>query len=168
MSSLNPEQVVTRLREAGLTLARLHVQGVFPAGYRSCMPETLRDPEDLLHAETNLRPPPAHPSDITRMDQALSWIRLIPDEMAVHRRIVGCRCLMHPISERLLFSWRRLGREFHLDHKTVKEWHEHAIRIIVVQLARPGLCSVSGGQAGPSRRKIERAIAGLVRARELV
>ena len=47
---------------------------------------------------------------ITRMDEAMSWIPLIPLDRYVLRRVVGARSLVHPITDRHLFPWRRLGK----------------------------------------------------------
>ena len=75
-------------------------------------------------------------ASITRMDEALSWISLIPVEKYVLRRIVGARSLVHPISERHLFTWRRLGDLLGADHKAVQRWHAQGIDLIVHLLNR--------------------------------
>ncbi len=52
------------------------------------------------------------------------------------RRIVGARSLVHPITERHLFPWRRLGTAIGADHKAVQRWHAQGIDLIVVALNR--------------------------------
>ena len=73
---------------------------------------------------------------ITRMDEALAWITLIPVENYVLRRIVGARCLVHPVTERHLFTWRRLASVMGADHKAVQRWHGQGIALIVAALNR--------------------------------
>ena len=71
---------------------------------------------------------------ITRMDEAMSWIPLIPLDRHVLRRVVGARSLVHPITDRHLFAWRRLGKALGADHKAVQRWHAQAIAMIVAAL----------------------------------
>jgi hypothetical protein len=73
---------------------------------------------------------------ITRMDQALAWIPLIPAEKLVLRRIVGCRSLVSPLTGRHLFTWRRLARLLGADHKAIQRWHASGIDMIVATLNR--------------------------------
>ena len=68
------------------------------------------------------------------MDEALAWIALIPRERHVLRRIVGARSLVSPVTERHLFSWRRLGGVLGADHKAVQRWHAQAIGMVVAAL----------------------------------
>jgi hypothetical protein len=71
------------------------------------------------------------------MDEALAWIQLIGKERSyVLRRIVGARALVHPVSERYLFSWRRLATVVGADHKAVQRWHAQGIDLIVAALNR--------------------------------
>jgi hypothetical protein len=68
------------------------------------------------------------------MDEALGWITLIPSERLVIRRIVGARSLVSPITERHLYSWRRLGQAVGADHKAVQRWHGQGIDMLVAAL----------------------------------
>ena len=68
------------------------------------------------------------------MDEALGWIPLIPLYRYVLRRIVGARSLVHPITERHLYPWRRLGAAVGADHKAVQRWHGQGIDFIVTAL----------------------------------
>jgi hypothetical protein len=78
-----------------------------------------------------VRPPVPSASRITRMDEALGWIPLIPRDRYVLRRIVGARCLVSPVTERHLYSWRRLGALLGADHKAVQRWHAQGIDMLV-------------------------------------
>ena len=68
------------------------------------------------------------------MDEALSWIQLIPQENYVLRRIVGARAMVSPLTGRHLFSWRRLGGLLGADARAVRRWHAKGIAIILSQL----------------------------------
>ena len=50
------------------------------------------------------------------------------------RRIVGARSLVHPITDRHLFAWRRSGVVLGADHKAVQRWHAQGIAMIVSAL----------------------------------
>jgi hypothetical protein len=52
----------------------------------------------------------------------------------VLRRVVGARSLVHPITDRHLFPWRRLGAALGADHKAVQRWHAQGIDIIAMAL----------------------------------
>jgi hypothetical protein len=68
------------------------------------------------------------------MDEAMGWIPLIPVDRYVLRRIVGARALVHPITERNLYPWRRLAVAIGADHKAVQRWHAQGIALIVSAL----------------------------------
>jgi hypothetical protein len=86
--------------------------------------------------DARLRPPTPSSGQITRMDEALDWIPLIPIDKYVLRRIVGARALVSPITDRNLFSWRRLAALLGADHKAIQRWHCQGIDIIVSSLKR--------------------------------
>jgi hypothetical protein len=65
------------------------------------------------------------------MDEALGWITFIPKDRYVLRRVVGARSLVSPLTERHLYSWRRLGEVLGADHKAVQRWHGQGIDILV-------------------------------------
>lgn len=157
--------VEARLADAGRTLLALRVSGVRPAGTKSSMPEVIRSFDESYGWQTeDLRPSQPSPRDISAMDQALSWIALIPQERYVLRRIVGARCLTNPRTDRPLFSWRKIADTVGASHMAVKAWHSQGIDVIVAALNRPGLCAAAGGRLGPKRAEVSRAI-GTARTR---
>jgi hypothetical protein len=93
-----------------------------------------------------IRPAVPSAARITRMDEALGWIALIPRERYVLRRIVGARSLVSPVTERHLFSWRRLGAVVGADHKAVQRWHVQGIAILVGALTAAQRDSGGGGR----------------------
>ena len=134
---VDAEAVVCRLEEAGHTLLCLPPSGP-STNLRQTRHQYVADAIGVFNAETDDRHRPPVPSAvrITRMDQALAWIPLIPADKLVLRRVVGCRCLVSPLTERHLFTWRRLARLVGADHKAVQRWHAAGIDIIVATLRR--------------------------------
>lgn len=128
---IDADFVVYRLEEAGATVLALPGSG-WTTRMRSSSIEIVRTALES-YGWTNARIRPAAPSSekITRMDEAMSWLSLIPREKYVLRRVVGARSLVHPITDRHLFPWRRLGAALGADHKAVQRWHAQGIDMIV-------------------------------------
>jgi Domain of unknown function (DUF6362) len=126
--------VIYRLEEAGATLLALPGSG-WSTRLRTSSFEIVRTAIESYGWTTNrIRPPVPPPTRITRMDQAMGWISLIPFDRYVLRRIVGARSLVHPITERHLFPWRRIATAIGADHKAVQRWHAQGIELIVAKL----------------------------------
>ena len=99
--------VTYRLEEAGATLLALPGTG-WSTRLRASSLEIVRAAVESYGWTANrIRPPVPSAARITRMDEALGWISLIPIDRYVLRRIVGARSLVHPITERHLYPWRR-------------------------------------------------------------
>src|ERR1700748_2343118 len=130
----NVELITCRLEEAGATLLALPTTG-WSTRLRTSNLEIVRSAiESYGWTEKRIRPAVPSAMRITRMDEALSWITLIPLDRYVLRRIVGARSLVHPITERHLFPWRRLAEAIGADHKAVKRWHGQGIDLILARL----------------------------------
>jgi hypothetical protein len=130
----NVELITCRLEEAGATLLALPSTG-WSTRLRTSNLEIVRSAiESYGWTEKRIRPAVPSAMRITRMDEALSWITLIPLDRYVLRRIVGARSLVHPITERHLFPWRRLAEAIGADHKAVKRWHGQGIGLILARL----------------------------------
>ena len=134
---IDAETVIARLEEAGQTLLCLPRSGP-TTGLRQTRSEFITEALDGYAAPDESRPrPPVPPAArITRMDQALAWVTLIPTDKLALRRIVGSRCLVSPITGRHLFSWRRLARLLGADHKAIGRWHATGIDLIVATINR--------------------------------
>ncbi len=134
---VDAETVIARLEEAGTTLLSLPRTGPTTA-LKQTRQQFVAEAIEAYAATDDSRPrlpvPPA--ARITRMDQALAWIPLIPADKLVLRRIVGCRSLVSPLTGRHLFSWRRLARLLGADHKAISRWHATGIDLIVATLNR--------------------------------
>ncbi len=130
------ELVIYRLEEAGAALLALPGTG-WSTRLRGSSLEIVRTAiESYGWTANRIRPPVPSAATITRMDEAMGWISLIPLERYVLRRIVGARSLVHPITERHLFPWRRLAAALGADHKAVQRWHAQGIDLIVAALNR--------------------------------
>ena len=137
LAGIDAETVIYRLEEAGQTLLSLPARGP-STKLRQTRHHYLAEAVDAFTGETDLPPQMPTPSAarITRMDQALAWVPLIPEANLLLRRIVGCRSLVSPLTERHLFTWRRLARLLGADHKAIQRWHATGIDIIVSTLKR--------------------------------
>lgn len=135
-AAFDAELVIYRLEEAGTTLLSIPDRG-YSTRLRSSSLEIVRNAlEAYGWAEKVIRPPVPSAAKIDRMDEALSWIPLIPADKYVLRRIVGARCLVSPLTERHLYPWRRLAAAIGADHKAVQRWHAQGIDLIVAALNR--------------------------------
>jgi hypothetical protein len=131
---IDADFVVYRLEEAGATLLALPGTG-WSTKLRSSSLEIVRTAlEAYGWSEARIRPSVPSAEKITRMDEAMSWIPLIPLDRYVLRRVVGARSLVHPITDRHLFPWRRLGKALGADHKAIQRWHAQGIGLIVAAL----------------------------------
>lgn len=125
--------VLARLEEAGRTLLALPPGG-YSTGMRLNVAALVRHMIEAGEGEpvlARLHPPVPSAAVITRMDEALGWIPLIPRDRSVLRRIVGARSLVNPMTDRHLYPWRRLGVMLGADHKAVQRWHAQGVDMIV-------------------------------------
>ena len=160
--AVTAELVIMRLEEAGRVLLALPNTGPSTRLVQSGM-EWVRDAAEagsaMSAAPSRVKLRPAVPSaqEITRMDEALAWIPMIPLDRYVLRRVVGARCLVSPMTGRHLYTWRRLGVALGADHKAVQRWHGQGIDRIVAALRparrsdadrRPGVAQAAGHHGG--------------------
>ncbi|HWA79454.1 MAG TPA: DUF6362 family protein [Acetobacteraceae bacterium] len=126
--------VASRLEEAGATLLALPSRGARTGFSASAWPVVHATIEAYGWSGARLRPAVPSAQAISRMDEALGWIRLIPQENYVLRRIVGARALVSPLNGRHVFSWRRLGGLLGADGRAIQRWHGKGIAMIVAAL----------------------------------
>jgi hypothetical protein len=133
---IDDQLVICRLEEAGAALLALPSNG-WTTKLRTSSLEIVRATiENYGWSDTRVRPAVPSAATITRMDEALSWITLIPLDRYVIRRIVGARSLVSPTTDRHLYPWRRLAVAIGADHKAVQRWHRQGIDTIVAALTR--------------------------------
>ena len=148
-----PDWVRAMLEEAGATLLALPARG-HTTRMRTGGLDWVRDPAVLLAPGSGPpppRPPVPSPAAIDRMDRALAWLSLVPDASFVLRRVAGARSLVHPLTGRHLFTWRRLGAALGADHKAVQRWHGQAMQVIAARLNDPPASVPARAAHRPSR-----------------
>lgn len=136
---VDAEYVIYRLEEAGRTLLALPHSG-YSTRLRTSRHDIVQSAADAYGwptVDARLRPAVPSSAHITRMDEALDWIPSIPPDRYVLRRIVGSRALVSPITERHLFTWRRLAILLGADHKAIQRWHAQGIDLLVMSLNSP-------------------------------
>src|ERR1700677_2645214 len=121
--------VIARLEEAGATLLALPGTG-WTTKLRESPLEIVRTAiENYGWSDKRLRPALPSAARISRMDEVMGWVALIPPDRYVLRRIVGARSLVSPTTDRHLFPWRRLAMVFGADHKSAQRWHRQGIEM---------------------------------------
>lgn len=119
------------LDEAGATLLALPSRG-FSTRMSHGGIEFVREAiEAYGWTEETIKPPVPSSLKIDEMDRALQWLGLIPVDRYMLRRIVGCWMLVHPVTEKRLFSWRRIGATIGCDYRAVQRWHAQGIDLII-------------------------------------
>jgi Domain of unknown function (DUF6362) len=131
---IDSDFVIYRLEEAGATLLALPGTGYSTRLRTSSLEIVHIALEAYGWSEAPIRPAVPSAEKITRMDEAMSWIPLISLDRYILRRVVGARSLVHPITDRHLFPWRRLGKALGADHKAIQRWHAQGIAMIVAAL----------------------------------
>jgi len=132
--SVDADYVVYRLEEAGATLLALPGTG-WTTRLKTSSIEIVRTALEAYGWDAaRVRPAVPSADKIDRMDEAMAWIPLIAIDRYVLRRVVGARSLVHPVTDRHLYSWRRLGGALGADHKAVQRWHAQGIQMIVAAL----------------------------------
>lgn len=144
------EDLEARLVEAGVTLLSMSAPGLFPSIRVTAPLPVVHDWEAYGWTGERVRAARPSPSAISRMDEVLGWINAhLPAHPATLKRIVHARMLVHPVSGKHLYPWRRLAAAVGADHKAVQRWHAQALRSIVKALAQPPqkmACVASGSR----------------------
>ena len=123
--------LVARLEEAGETLLLLPHRG-YTTRLRTSTWNVLDEAAEAYgNHPARLHLPVPSAAKITRMDEALSWLALIPDDKYVLRRLVASRMLVSPLTGRHLFPWRRLATLLGADHKAIQRWHGQGIDLLL-------------------------------------
>lgn len=129
--AIDAAYVNARLDEAGATLLALPGCGHSPRMSEGGMDVVRTAIEAYGWTEIQIKPPVPSAHRIDEMDEALTWLSLIPHHRYVLRRIVGARMLVHPVTERHLFTWRRIAKVLRADYKAMQRWHAQGIDLIV-------------------------------------
>jgi Domain of unknown function (DUF6362) len=152
---LDAQYVAIRLSEAGKTLLSLPNTGCAPAGFRSLWPSFAHNViEAYGYEECEVRLSPPSNKAVSEMEQAFSWIQLIPKDQVRLRRIVLLRSLVSPRTDKPVFSYARIAQRFGCAKSWAKNQHMTGIYIITYALQGPGLCVRAGGHVGPGRAEM--------------
>ncbi len=127
---VSESDILRSLEEAGATLLAMPAKG-----YTTQMRQMRFD---IVHTALEaygweapaLRAPVPSVAEISRMDEVFSWLALVPEQSFLVRRILGARALVHPLTGRHLFPWRRLAKLLGADHKSVQRWHANGIKML--------------------------------------
>jgi Domain of unknown function (DUF6362) len=142
------EALVALLEEAGATLLSLPPSGYSTALRSGALP-FVREAGDAYGWDNGpLRPPVPSAARISRMDATFAKILLIPEDRLLLRRVVGCRALVHPLTGRHLYAWRRLAEMLGSDHKAVQRWHMAGIDLILLALRARAVTLSATNQQG--------------------
>jgi len=131
---LDGAAVIARLESAGATLLAMPAHG-YSTQLRQMKFDVVHSALEAYGWQAaGARPPVPSATDITLMDEAFSWLALIPEQKYVLRRILGARALVHPMTGRHIYPWRRLAALLGADHKSVQRWHGQAVAMLVQAL----------------------------------
>ncbi|GLR67576.1 hypothetical protein GCM10010909_22570 [Acidocella aquatica] len=134
--ALSAEEIVARLEAAGAALLAMPARG-YSTQLRQMKFDVVHTALEAYGWESAVaRPPVPSAAAISAMDEAFGWLAIIPEARYVLRRILGARALVHPLTERHLYPWRRLGTMLGADHKSVQRWHGQGIDLIGAALAK--------------------------------
>jgi hypothetical protein len=132
---INADEIVARLEAAGATLLAMPARG-YSTHLRQMKFDIVHTALEAYGWQSAMaRPPVPCASDISLMDEAFGWLALIPEAQYLLRRILGARALVHPLTQRHLYPWRKLASVLGTDHKSVQRWHAQAVALLVKNLA---------------------------------
>lgn len=143
------EEVQEWLEWAGSRLLAMRIKSPAPAGYRSYWPDYAEDITAAYgYTQETMRAPTVAPHEITRMDQILALPELIAEPRI--RRIVHRRALVTPVSQRYVYSFTRLGRDFHISRQRAAQLHRAGLLEIADWMKQRQVYALRGFFAPPT------------------
>ena len=133
---IDQDYVIYRLEKAGATLLSLPNSSIEEKLRKNSLALIKGVIETYQWHASYIRPPVPSDEEIIKMEEAFDWISLIPQDRHMLRRVVGARSLVHPVTDRHLFPWRRLAKMLMAEHKSIIRWHAAGISIIVSSLQK--------------------------------
>jgi hypothetical protein len=128
------QDITARFEAAGATLLAMPARG-YSTHMRTMNFDVVHSALDAYGwSAAAIRPPAPSSAEITAMDETFGWLVFIPEPKYILRRIIGARALVHPLSGRYLFPWRKIAAMLGADHKSVQRWHVQAIEMIAEKL----------------------------------
>ena len=123
---MTPDEIRERLEEAGATLLALPGGDMPNQGVRVSWPDFPRDVQQSYgYGARKLRPPRPSSAAIDQMDESFRWLALVPN--ITHRKLLGLRAMVDPISGRHLYSWEACGEKLGCHRVSAAAWHERAL-----------------------------------------
>lgn len=145
---IDADTVIARLEEATSTI--LAMPGGMPRGglkvcdygydtafFDEWAEGETKPAESGVIAGLSKKPAPSAAS-ITRADEIITWLGLIPANRYVLRKIVAARSMIKWTTGKHVNSWRKIGLTLGADYKAIQRWHAQGIKIIVDALNRKG------------------------------
>ena len=131
-----PKMVADRLEEAASTLSRLPVTGLKPRAYGRSWPDVINEAVGVSGGdEPVLRLGPPQADAISRMDEAMEWLRwLEPNQV----RLVWLRASRTP--------WKMIMRGFGISRSTAStRWNAAILQIVaILNLPNRVVCDAVG------------------------
>lgn len=126
---LTPSDVDTWLNWAGKRLVAMPVARVKPAQPHVVWPamvQELNNFEKLHHDSGSIRIDGPSKDEIPIVDAILTLPNRCNDVKI--RRVLHARLLIHPVTDRHLFSWSKIAKLLAADRRLVKRWHETGLK----------------------------------------
>lgn len=141
LRGLDAALVKAKMESAGVTLMMMHVPGCWPAGYKSCVPEVVRDFADMIGVKPDTKPPMIRPSSrqVSELEDVMSWVVDLAQHCKDRNMTYVARTIVYALPRRVstgkrINSWRGIAEKFdRVSHHTVQSWYEQGISIIVRQ-----------------------------------
>lgn len=134
MSELAPETLEMWLEWAGARLIALPMPSVKPRDSGVIWPEYSQDKFQVLEFRKGMRIRAPIPSaqDITLMEEIIALPNLctrIP-----HKRTVRLRTLIHPTTNRHIYSWRKIAVHLNTNRETAAGWYFSGLKEIAAKV----------------------------------
>ena len=127
--------VTRRLEAAGTTLMCLPANGTAPAALKAAWPEIVRSALEIsTFPDGHPRPPRPSAQAITAMDEAFTWLALLGNGAVQTKRLLWMRLMIWPMSDKHLFSWRKIAKSTGLHRDVLTLRHARGIDRIVTRL----------------------------------
>lgn len=146
---LRSDELQHWLEWAGSKLLALQITSPYPRPPSAAWPIYALDPNVAYgYSSERLRPPSPTGRDIKFMDELLLWQNKIND--VTTRRIVGTRLLVHPISNRYLFTWSKIAFMIHSDRRKVMRLHKSGLEELVAKVEKDKVYTIRAFLSSPS------------------
>ena len=143
MTDLSPETLQFWLEWAGARLVAMPGGTNRPNSPRALWPEYSQDKFELVkfRGQLPLRVNGPSKDEILIMDEILLLHNL--SEYVVRRRLIHCRSVVHPITGRNIYSWRRIAKLLKSDPKVVHRWYDLGLLEVSRRVPPEQVCRIT-------------------------